>query len=458
MLTIEKYDQNNNYRLLDNTPFLFHTALKYVLKGEKRFHVRNENAPDFDLVYMDNDTIAKADSTFPDSDFFRSEMIFPPYYFYDEADTEKINLDLLEGFDEIFFEETNEYSIVIARLALEHTALRITFGDERIWLFPDLRDRVGLSSQPKTGNAIFIQKSFYPLYDFSDRYCTTGLFHCLFLLQWITDLPINKVKYLELTIRKTEGIGSILSVYARAKKAFEKTGIQVFLKAGCTRYSDQMLKKYFNLNTIPEDSSEENTAYVWSFNCFFLNHFIMRHKASLDLNTLNPNFLNEMKEYADAVMGDRKILGVLLRGTDIILANFKGSYKPASMEECIRTIRERMEQYSYDKIFLATEDSDFLEQMQEAFPGKIIAISQDRFRVSDFKNVKYISDLEKLRNSGNAYSESLEDTTVNYYYAMYMLSRCESLIANCMCNGVNIANSFNGGKYARTEIISVNEV
>ena len=96
--------------------------------------------------------------------------------------------------------------------------------------------------------------------------------------------------------------------------------------------------------------------------------------------------------------------------------------------------------------------------MQKAFPGKIIAISQDRFRVSDFKNVKYISDLEKLRNSGNAYSESLEDTTVNYYYAMYMLSRCESLIANCMCNGVNIANSFNGGKYARTEIISVNEV
>ena len=70
------------------------------------------------------------------------------------------------------------------------------------------------------------------------------------------------------------------------------------------------------------------------------------------------------------------------------------------------------------------------------------------------KYAQYISDLEKKQNTGEAYNASVEDTTVNYFYAMYMLSRCESFISNCMCSGVNIVNSFNGDKFVRSEIMS----
>ena len=106
-------------------------------------------------------------------------------------------------------------------------------------------------------------------------------------------------------------------------------------------------------------------------------------------------------------------------------------------------------------IFLATEDSSLLEKMLSAFPGKVITVSQERHRVSDFKNSIYISDLEKEEHSGEEYLASVEDTTVNYFYAMYMLSRCESLVANCICSGLQMATSLNQGKFVRTDIVSL---
>ena len=115
MLSIVEYDYNTNFRRLNNDQNVFHNALRYVLKGEKRFHVEGDGY-DYDLVYEDNDVRAKKDPAFPDSDFFLSEMLYPPYYFYDENDLSKINLYLLDGFDEIFFEEANEYTAVIAGL------------------------------------------------------------------------------------------------------------------------------------------------------------------------------------------------------------------------------------------------------------------------------------------------------------------------------------------------------
>ena len=128
--------------------------------------------------------------------------------------------------------------------------------------------------------------------------------------------------------------------------------------------------------------------------------------------------------------------------------------RPASIEDCIRIIDERLTQYNYDKIFLATEDAYYLEQMRADFPDKIIAIAQERHSREDFKKVKYISELGKLKSTDDGYYNSIEDNLVNYIYAIFMLSKCESLLANCMCNGVNMATAFNEGKFVRKEIVS----
>lgn len=454
MLSITQWDRNNNYRELQSAPGVFHEALKYVLRGETRFHVRNGGGADYDLVYTPNDAWAKADAMFPDSAFFKSELIFPPYFFYDEEDLGRINLDILDGFDEVFFEEANEYTLAIARLALRHTRLAVTFADEHARVCAWLAGSAKIRKAPEAANALYVQKAYYPVYDTRDRFSSLGLFHSMFLLQWLTDLPREKIRYLELTIRKTEGIGSILSTYSKVSQAFEKLGIAVYLSPGCTRYSDDMLARYFALGGTPKNATPSNTAFAKCFNASVLNYFVQRNPVMMDLGVLQPAFLDQMREYADQVLGEKKALGVLLRGTDYVIANFAGSYRPADIDDCVRAIRERMERYGYDRIFLATEDQSYLERMLMEFPRRVIAVSQERHSVSDFKTVKYISDLEKSERSGRDYEAMVEDTTVNYLYAMYMLSRCESLLANCMCSGVNFATSFNGGKYVRNEIVN----
>ena len=178
------------------------------------------------------------------------------------------------------------------------------------------------------------------------------------------------------------------------------------------------------------------------------------YKTDIDLNMLQPAFVTQMEEYTRQIIGDKKVLGVLLRGTDYTVANFAGSYHPAPIDECIRFISETFDKYAYDKIFVATEDSNYLERMIEAFPDKILAVSQERHTVSEVRDVRYLSELEKRQYSGKEYDASVEDATVNYFYAMYMLSSCESLISNCMCSGVSIATSFNRGRYSRVDIVS----
>ena len=144
-----------------------------------------------------------------------------------------------------------------------------------------------------------------------------------------------------------------------------------------------------------------------------------------------------------------------MRGTDYVIQNMLGSRVPVPTDECIQMIEERVNKYGYDYIFLATEDEDILTHMKNKFPGKILTVAQHRYKVSDFNNTDLIRDLELESYSGNEYYEAVDDMTANYFYAMYLLSRCESLFANCMCGGVDIANSFNQGRFARTEIASL---
>ena len=95
------------------------------------------------------------------------------------------------------------------------------------------------------------------------------------------------------------------------------------------------------------------------------------------------------------------------------------------------------------------DDQPLYEKMHQHYGKKLRAISQERFSVGEFKDVTLISELEKQKNTADEYAGAVEDTTVNYIYAIYVLSRCESLIGSGVNNGYNMAVSLNGGKYRR---------
>lgn len=148
------------------------------------------------------------------------------------------------------------------------------------------------------------------------------------------------------------------------------------------------------------------------------------------------------------------MLGVYIRGTDYITSGMIGTFKLASCEEMIPKIYEWIELYGFDGIFLATEDRGVLEKMRMEFGSMIRTVAQERYSVSDFISVKLIAELEDRMYKDDK-DEHVEDMLVNYFYAMYTLAQCDSMIASGWCNGVTIVESFNGGRFAHNYRFSV---
>ena len=440
MLQIVEPDTRKNYRTFTNNASLFHQALAFVKKGEKRFHVMNDAGPDFDIVYFRNQDWARAQKGYDVSSFFDDFDLYPPYEDYDENDADKLCLDMFDDFDTVYFEEACEYSIVLARIILKHTDKAVAFGDDRIHWFIEDRERLKTASAPKDGKTLFVTRDYYPCgisQDYS-RMDAILVFHQVFLFQWMTDRPLRDIRYAEITVPKSEGIGSILITYALACDFFEKHGIRAVLKAGSSRYSDAILSRYLNVSFLPEDADENNTLSVVNFFSFHFVYSMRGRYCPRVRKLLSSRFLAEIKEYANAVLGGKKVLGLLVRGSDYITTGMSGEMKPPVPEDVIRLVRSRMDTGRYDCIFLATEDRDILAKMRDEFGNRILAVSQERYSVRDLANSMTISEYDLKKFQGEDYERHLDDMTANYLYAIILLSRCDAFIYSCRCVGSSL--------------------
>ncbi len=451
MLNLCEVPENVNYRQLRHGPGVFHEALAHVCAGERHFCVADGDGHVlYGLVYEDNQSWAEASELYVHSKLFEEMPLFPPYLTYDEERREALCLDLFRDYDSVWFEQVSEYSVVLARILLAYTDKTVFFADGRIDWFIRPHTRLVRSDRPPAGAlpvfGRFVPSSFDG--DFT-RLDAMVLFHHVFFFQWLTPLDLKDVKYVEFLVPRTEGIGSILLAYGRGMAFFGAKGMQVTLKPGCTRYPDEMLRKYVKLPFTPEDADDTNTIRVVNYYSVMYAK-MLRRKGDLDLSVLQPSFLEEMKEYADAVIRGRRLLGVLLRGSDYVTSAMGGSSRPRSVADVAPVIAQWFEENGCDKIFLATEDGDLLDGMLSAFEGKILCVSQERYRVSDFREeMTTISELDRARHPGKEYDVFVEDATVNYLYAIYMLSRCEVFMYSCHCGGVSLARQFNEDRFEK---------
>lgn len=448
MLYIHEKNPEENCRTLNHGPQVFHHALNAVFKGETRFHVKNDKGSDYDLVYAENNSLTPALAV------LKGSILLPPYYLYDETNRDMLYLDVFRDYRGAIFEELNEYSVVLTKIILGFTDKEVYLPDERIFWFVEPHERLHITGIPEGEEEqefIHCGKAFCLGYTGEDfrKISTAPLFHNVFLWQWMSDIPLSQVKYVELGLGMIVGIGGLLAYYTRSNNAFAKLGWKTILKKDGTRFKNEMLEKYFNLNASCEDSDETNTIYVTNTAPLMPTHFIATCRADFDDSILSDNFLKELQEYEEVVIGDRRMLGILMRGTDYITSNQPGARRMATVEDMLPMIHAWMDEDGYDAIFLATEDQDILDVMKEEFKGKIRVIAQERHRVSDFQNVTLISDLEKQEKTGDAYHAALEDTTINYFYALYMLSKCESFLCSGHCNGWDVVQSFNHGRFKK---------
>lgn len=158
----------------------------------------------------------------------------------------------------------------------------------------------------------------------------------------------------------------------------------------------------------------------------------------------------------------KKILGVLLRGTDYTALCPAGHPIQPTTSEVIAKCKELKSVLKYDKIYLATEDQEIYNEFKNEFGKNLI------------DNIQY-----KYENTGSKYLQSVQVNRKNHFYelnkeyacSMYLLSQCNYLVGG-LCNGTQTAyfmtNCFdnydyvhlwNKGVYTRNDTIRAqNEV
>lgn len=148
---------------------------------------------------------------------------------------------------------------------------------------------------------------------------------------------------------------------------------------------------------------------------------------------LKENINKEMDRLDNA---GKKILGVLIRGTDF-KRHPKNHPVMHDTEAVIKDIHAILCRDGYDAIYLATEDSDVLWELQQEFGNKLLYTEQQRTNRSD----RLLMTIHFEREN-DAYLRGLEYCTV-----IEVLSRCQGLIVNCLCGGAMAALTINAGNY-----------
>ena len=453
MFRIEEYDHDAGCGTLVLSEGLFHEALKSGVARGSRFHVSGPDGNDFDIVYYDHNDDIEPLNSYPK---YQKPPFMARYEIYDENDTKTLWLEFFDGVRSMVFEELNEYTVVLTKLVLSVTDIDVYCTDPRIRYFVKDNSRLHVQDELPTDldkdSLLYIQKE--PASGIEDgkfrTMSSTYAFHNVFLLQWIlAGRDLSQFKFITVQIDDWAGIGAILSYCLRYRVAFEKFGLKFILKGNgrVGKFREEELAKYFTLDIGNKEANDDNTLVVPSFMAMSKIKFLKGITHSIDETILTPGFRAEMDEYYDDLFGDEKVLGVMIRGTDYITSGMTGDRVMASPQQMAPLVHEWMEEYGFDKIFLATEDEDALEYMRSEFGHKLVALSQERLRLSDLRQNEILSDYEKEHADG-MYEEKLEDTTVNYFYALYMLSRCDSFISSGRCNGADIVMSFNNGRFA----------
>ena len=453
MFEIRPFDPSIDCSTLEPGDNIWHRAHE---EGSTRYHVDTDDA--FDIVLVDNDSYEPAE-LYP-------SYVKPPYMAsyktYDEYDRRSLYLDLFLGFSDIWFESVNEYTVALAKVCLTFTKLEVYFKDKRAKLFIEGNPRLHVVDSFPEEAGTPAHMAVTDKFDMGLRngFCSlspTNAFHNVFFLQWLLDgRDLDQFRFATMHFDDHGGLGSNLANFRKYEKIFGRFGIKFILNEDrFGKYPITMLRKYFSFDFSSEEAVPENTLVIPNQFIFTRTKPGLTTKVTLDTSILAPEFKKNIDFYYDSLFGGRKMLGVLIRGTDYLTAGLKGIRKPAAVDDMKDMISQWVKEYGYEKIFLATEDMEILTKMRDIFGDKIAAVAQERLTTADLKPGQIISELEKELYEGKEYFDRMEDTTANYFYALYILSRCDGFICSGQCNGYDIVTGLNEGRFTRTYVFEV---
>jgi hypothetical protein len=159
--------------------------------------------------------------------------------------------------------------------------------------------------------------------------------------------------------------------------------------------------------------------------------------------------------------GNRKLLGVLCRGTDYTHKKPAGHNIQPDPYDIIPKAENILKEYNCTHVYLATEDQDIYDTFLKHFGNILLSNEQLRFSVREMENVQYLADVQKERKQ-DKYFRALE-----YLSSVNILSKCSCFIGGqtmgtfgvyAMTNGFEYDYTYNLGKYPISQPTLYNEL
>jgi hypothetical protein len=147
---------------------------------------------------------------------------------------------------------------------------------------------------------------------------------------------------------------------------------------------------------------------------------------------------------------NRKLLGVLCRGTDYTRKKPAGHEIQPDPKEIIIKARDVITKYKCTHIYLATEDQDTYDIFKEEFGDLLLSNGQTRFSAKELENVQFLANVRKKRKR-DKYFLALE-----YLSSVNILSKCSCFIGGqtmgtfgvyALTKGFEYDYVYNLGKY-----------
>lgn len=154
-----------------------------------------------------------------------------------------------------------------------------------------------------------------------------------------------------------------------------------------------------------------------------------------------------MDKTIDDLQINNKTLGVLCRGTDYINRKPHNHPRQPDPSQVIEDARKLISENKYASVFVATEDDKVLDMFKQEFGNKLLYINQPRIKLNDTQT--YLSEVV-------VDDSTKEKIALDYYTALYVLSRCTAILAGCtagtmgvalMSKGFNYSHFYNLGHY-----------
>lgn len=147
------------------------------------------------------------------------------------------------------------------------------------------------------------------------------------------------------------------------------------------------------------------------------------------LNTKTENYI--LEEY-NALLANKKILGLLYRGTDYKSLKPKDHPIQPDVDLFISMIKEKLDEWgNFDGFYLATDEENVVKRLEKEFPGKIIVNRREYY--DSFTDISYLAEA-KFNRDNDEFIKGLE-----YLSSIKLLSTSDSIIAG-LCAGTYAAN------------------